>query len=90
MIPRPLTQCTSKRHFEPFERKVLKLTFEIGLHLQEFQAQHLCVGDKWIGPAVSDPDRLVNEVVSLRRLLGYRVDGVLEDLPLSACYEPGC
>jgi len=48
------------------------------------------VGDKWIGPAVSDPDRLVNEVVSLRRLLGYRVDGVLEDLPLSACYEPGC
>jgi len=35
------------------------------------------VGDEWIGPAVSDLDRFVDEVVGLRRLLGDRVDGVL-------------
>jgi hypothetical protein len=40
------------------------------------------VNDKRVGAAVPNPDRLVNEVVGLRRLLGNGVDGVLEDLSL--------
>jgi hypothetical protein len=40
------------------------------------------VDDERIGPAVPDPDRLVNEVVGLRRLLGDGVYGMLQDLPL--------
>ena len=64
------------------ENELLELTFEIGLHLQELRAEHLGVGDEWIGPPVPDPNRLVDEVVSLRCLLGDGVDGVLEDLAL--------
>jgi hypothetical protein len=66
------------------EREVLQLALEIGLHLEPLQPEHLRVGDKWIGPAVPNVDRFVNEVVGLRCLLGDCVDGVLEDLALSA------
>jgi hypothetical protein len=34
-----------------------------------------------------DLDRLVDEVIGLRGLLGDGVDGVLEDLALTACHE---
>jgi hypothetical protein len=33
--------------------------------------------------------RFVDEIVGLRRLLGDGVDGVLEDLPLTACHARG-
>jgi transposase InsO family protein len=39
------------------EGEVFKLTFEIGLHLEQLQPEHLGVRDGWIGPAVPDPDR---------------------------------
>jgi len=37
-----------------------------------------------IGASVPNPNRLVDEVISLRRLLGDGVDGVLKDLALTA------
>jgi hypothetical protein len=40
------------------------------------------VGDERIGPAVSDVDRLVDEGVSLRGLLGDSVNGVFENVSL--------
>jgi hypothetical protein len=84
VTPSPLTQCTSRPHFEQFEGEVLKLAFEIGLHLEQLQPEHLGVRDEWIGATVPDRDRLIDEVVGLRRLLGDGVDGVLEDLALTA------
>jgi|UniRef100_UPI002F92E939 hypothetical protein len=64
------------------EGEILKLAFEIGLHLEQLQPEHLGVRDEWIGPAVPDLDRFVDEVVRLRRLLCDGVDGMLQDLPL--------
>jgi hypothetical protein len=72
-----------------FGDQVLELALEVGLHLEELEPEHLGVGDEWIGPAVSDPDRLVDEVVGFHRLLSNGVDSVLEDLALSACHEWG-
>jgi hypothetical protein len=59
------------------EGEILKLAFEIGLYLQELEPEHLGVGDQWIGPAVPELDRLVDEVVCLGRLIRDGVDGVL-------------
>jgi hypothetical protein len=65
------------------ENEVLQLTFEVGLHLQELESEHLRVdGDRMI--ASTGSLRLVNELVGLRRLLGDGVNGVLEDVALSA------
>jgi hypothetical protein len=47
------------------EDEVLELSLEISLHLQELQAEHLGVDDQRIGPAVSDVDRLVDELLAL-------------------------
>jgi hypothetical protein len=69
------------------EGEVLELALEIGLHVEELEPEHLRVGDERIGPTVPDLDRLVDELVGLRRLLGDGVDGVLEDLPFTACHE---
>jgi hypothetical protein len=82
--PSPDTQCTSRPHFEQLN-EVLKLTFEIGLHLQELEPEHLRVDrDRMI--ASTSSLRLVDEIVGLHRLLSDGVDGVLEDLALSACH----
>ena len=51
------------------EREVLELAFEVGLHLQELEPEHLRVdGDRMITSTSSL--RLVNEFVCLDRLLG--------------------
>jgi hypothetical protein len=71
------------------EGEVLELALEIGLHLQELEAEHLRVDHKRIGAAVTDFDRFVDEVVGLGRLLRDGVDGSLEDLALSACHVVG-
>jgi hypothetical protein len=42
----------------------------------------LGVRDERIGPAVADVDRLVDEGISLRCLLGDNADGSLEDVAL--------
>jgi hypothetical protein len=68
------------------EGEVLELALQIGLHLEQLQSEHLRVGDKWIGPAVPNVDRLVDEGVGLHRLLGDCVDGVLEDVAFAACH----
>ena len=62
--------------------EVLKLAFEVGFHLQQLEPQHLRVGDERIGPAVSDPDRLVDERIGLLGLVRDGVDGVLQDVAL--------
>jgi hypothetical protein len=41
------------------------------------------VGDERIGPRVPKADRLVDERVGLRGLLGDGMDGALEDVSLS-------
>ena len=64
------------------EDEVLKLVFEIGLHLEQFQPEHLGVDHERIRAAVPERDRLVDEVVGLRCLLGDCVDGPFEDLAL--------
>jgi hypothetical protein len=56
--------------FRAVEREVLEFALEVGLHLQEFQPQHLGVGDERIGPAMLNPDQVVDEVVGFRCLLG--------------------
>jgi hypothetical protein len=65
------------------EGEVLEFSFEVGLHVQELQPKHLGVGDERIGPTVADLDRLVDERVGLRCLVGYGVDGTFEDVSLS-------
>ena len=67
------------------EDKVLELTFEIGLHLQELEPQHLGVdGDQVI--ASTGGLRLVDELVGFDGLLGYGPDSVLEDLAFPASH----
>lgn len=63
------------------EGEVLKLAFEVGLHLEELKPQHLRVNrDRMI--ASTSSLRLVNELVGLDSLLGDGVDGPLEDVAL--------
>jgi hypothetical protein len=62
--------------------EVLKFALEIGLHVQELEPEHLGVHDKRVGSTVPDFDRLVDEGVGLRGLLGDGVNGMLEDLTL--------
>jgi hypothetical protein len=74
-------------HFEAalgaVEDEVLELAFEVGLHLQELEPKHLRVDrDRMI--ASTGSLRSADELVSLDRLLGDGVDGVPEDLALSA------
>lgn len=82
-MPRRDAETAHPMHVETIPRaiedEVLKLTFEVGLHLHELEPKHLGVGDRWIGPTVPDPDRLVDEVVGLGGLLGHGVDGAFED-----------
>ena len=59
------------------EGEVLKLTLEVGFHLQELEAEHLRVdGDRVI--ASTGSGRLVHELVGLSRLLGQGPNGVLK------------
>ena len=63
----------------------LELALEVGLHLEELQAKHLRVNsDRMIASTCSL--RLVDELVGLDGLLRDLVDGVLDDLSLSACH----
>jgi hypothetical protein len=62
--------------------EVLKLTLEVGIHLQKLEPQHLRVDpDRMI--ASTGSLRFVNELVRLDSLLGDGPDGVLEDLAFS-------
>ena len=64
-----------------------QLALEIGLHVQELQPEHLRLNrERVIGPApprarrVGNPvSTAIGEIVGLSRLLGYGVDGTLED-----------
>jgi hypothetical protein len=69
------------------EGEVLELTFQIRLHLEQFQPKHLGVRHEQIGPVVPDLDRLVNEIVGLGCLLGDGVGGQLKNLPPP---DPSC
>ncbi len=89
MIPRLRTQWTSRPHFEQLSDEVLELPFEVGLHIQELQPKHLRVDHERIGASVAHADRLVDEIVGLVGLLGNDVDGVFENLALSACHGAG-
>ena len=55
--PSPLTRCTS-RPLRAVQGEVLELAFEVGLHLKEFDTEHLGVDDERIGRTVPDLDRL--------------------------------
>jgi hypothetical protein len=67
------------------EREHLKLALEVGLHVQELEAEHLRVdGDRMIASTCSL--RFVNELVGLDGLLGDDTDGVLEDVTFSASH----
>ena len=69
------------------EGEILELALEIGLHLQQFEAEHLRVdGDRMI--ASTGSLRFVDELVGLDGLLVDGADGVLEDLALSAGHTP--
>jgi hypothetical protein len=63
----------------------LELALEIGLHLQELEPEHLRVDRDGVIASTSSL-RIVDELVRLRRVLSNGVDGVLEDLALSACH----
>jgi hypothetical protein len=52
------------------EGEVLKLAFEVGLHLEQLETQQLGVDDERVGAAVPDFDRLVDELVRFGCLLG--------------------
>ena len=67
------------------EDEVLELAFEVGLHPQELEAEHLRVdGDRVI--ASTSSLRFVDEFIRLDGLLGDGPDGVLKDLAFSACH----
>ena len=65
------------------EAEVLELAFEVGLHLQELEPEHLGVGNERIGATVADLDRLVHQLVRFGGLLGDGVDGALKDVSIS-------
>jgi hypothetical protein len=68
--------------------KSSKLTFEIGLHLQEFEPKHLRVDrDRVI--ASTGSLRFVDELVGLDGLLGNRADGVLQNVSLAPDHVSG-
>jgi hypothetical protein len=68
------------------EGEVLELAFEVGLHLQELEPEHLRVDrDRMIASTRSL--RLVDELVGLDGLLGDGPDGVLEDLAFSPSHR---
>jgi len=72
------------------EDEVLKFAFQIGLHLEELQAEHLGVGNQWVGPTVPDFDCLVDELLGLGSLLGDGVDGAFEDVAFTTSHGAGC
>jgi hypothetical protein len=66
------------------ENEVLQLTFEVGLHLQELESEHLRVdGDRVI--ASTGSLRFIDKLVGLDGLLRDGAEGLLEDLAASAC-----
>jgi hypothetical protein len=69
------------------ENEVLKVAFEIGLHLQQLQAEHLGVRHERIGAPYAYREHLVDQVVGLGGLVDDDVDGMLEAVSLSACHD---
>ena len=65
------------------EGEVLELALQVGLHLEQFKAEHLGVGDERIGAAVPDGDGFGDEVVGLAGLLCHGLDSLFEDVSLS-------
>ena len=62
--------------------KSLEFVVEVGLHLQQLEAEHLRVdGDRMIAP--SGGDRFLDEIVGLDSLFGDGMGGELEDVTLS-------
>ena len=71
--------------FGAVQRPRLELALEVGLHLEQLEAEHLRVNrDRMI--ASTGSLRLIDELVGLDRLLGHGPDGVLEDLAFSASH----
>jgi len=64
------------------DREVLKLAFEVGLHLEQLEPQHLRVDrDRMI--ASTGSLRFIDEIVGLRRLLAHGMDGSFEDVAVT-------
>jgi len=57
------------------EDQLPKLALEVGLHVQELEAEHVRVDDRGVGGAVPDRDRFVDEIVSLRGLFRDSMHG---------------
>jgi hypothetical protein len=66
------------------EDEFAELPLEIRLHAEEFEPEQLCVDRKRVRPIEAGGDRLVDELVGLRRLIGNRTDGSLEDVPVAS------
>jgi hypothetical protein len=61
-----------------------EFSFEVRLHLQEFEPEHLHMDDEPVRTAEPGGDRLVHEVVGLDRLLGHGPDGTFEVVAFAA------
>jgi hypothetical protein len=62
------------------QHQIPETPLQVGLHSQELQAQHFRGDHDRIGAVESGRDRLVDEVVGLRRLLREGVDRAFEDV----------
>lgn len=71
------------------EDELAELSLEIGLHVEQLQAEHLRVDRERMRSAEAGGERLVDEAVSLRRLLGNCGDGVFEDVTFPPSHEAG-
>jgi hypothetical protein len=62
--------------------QLAELPFEIGLHVQQFEAKHLRVNGERVGSVEASLESLVDERVGLGGLLTQRSNRTLEDVAL--------
>lgn len=69
------------------ENELTELPLEVGFHAEKLEAQHLGADGDLMGAVQTGSDRLVNEFIGPRRLLGYGMDGALEDVALTPSHD---
>jgi hypothetical protein len=75
----PMDRATALR---AVEEEPIETALEIGFHVEEFEPEHLRVDRERVGAVEAAGDRLVDERVGLRGLLGDDANRPLEELTL--------
>lgn len=79
----PVDRATARR---AVKHELSELPLKIALHVQKLEPEHLGVNGDRVRSTSARGQDLVDEVVSLDRLLDHRADGVLEEVALPSCH----